>query len=116
MYLIAALPAQSGAGKSYKQEPGLPARAWKKPKIPVKDHHVIRAMGVWIWPRYPASILIGRIHHLHWGKKKEVGRGKQVPSNVKIMLIIFYDIYGVVHYKSVPQVQTVNWQHNTKKF
>jgi len=27
MCLIAALPAESGAGKSYKQEPGLPANA-----------------------------------------------------------------------------------------
>lgn len=48
MCLIAALPAESGAGKSYKQEPGLPANAWKKPKIPVKDHHVVRAVGGWL--------------------------------------------------------------------
>jgi hypothetical protein len=96
-------------------------RAWasskglKETQIPVKDHHVVWATGVWIWPRYPASLLIGRTHHLHWGKKKGLGRGKQVPSSVKIMLIVFYDIHGVVHYKFVPQVQTVNWQHYTNQ-
>jgi hypothetical protein len=108
------LAAESGAGKSYKQKIVLPAKAWKKPKIPVKDHHVIRAVGLWIWPRYPASLLIGRNHHLHWWKKKGVGRGKQVPSSVK-MLIVFYVTYGVVLYKFVPQLQTVNWQHYANK-
>jgi len=35
---------------------------------------------------------------------------RQVRSKVKVMLIIFFDMEGIVHYEYVPQGQTVNQQ------
>ena len=34
----------------------------------------------------------------------------QVQSKVKVMLIVFFDMEGVVHYEYIPQGQTVNQQ------
>jgi len=33
---------------------------------------------------------------------------RQVRSNIKAMLIVFFDFFGLVHYESVPTDQTVN--------
>ncbi|VVC41658.1 Transposase, type 1,Winged helix-turn-helix DNA-binding domain, partial [Cinara cedri] len=35
-------------------------------------------------------------------------KARQVRSNVKTMLIVFFDIEGIVHYEFVPHGQTVN--------
>jgi len=37
-------------------------------------------------------------------------KARQVPSNVKIMLISFFDAKGIIHKEFVPPVQTVNQQ------
>ena len=37
-------------------------------------------------------------------------KAHQVLSKVKVMLIVFFDIEGIVHYEYVPQGQTVNQQ------
>ena len=37
-------------------------------------------------------------------------RACQVQSKVKVMLIVFFDKEGIIHYKYVPQGQTVNQQ------
>jgi len=35
---------------------------------------------------------------------------RQVLSKVKVMLIVFFDMEGIVHYEYIPQGQTVNQQ------
>ena len=40
----------------------------------------------------------------------ETKKARQVKSNVKNMLICFFDIKELVHFESVPQGQTVNQQ------
>ena len=47
----------------------------------------------------------GKVHHLQDQK-----RSRQVKSNVKAMLICFFDIKGLIHFEFVPQGQTVNQQ------
>jgi len=37
-------------------------------------------------------------------------KGRQVLSKVKVMLIVFFDMEGIVHYEYIPQGQTVNQQ------
>ena len=37
-------------------------------------------------------------------------KARQVPSKVKVMLIVFFDMKSIVHYEYVPQGQTVNQQ------
>jgi hypothetical protein len=37
-------------------------------------------------------------------------KARQVRSKVKVMLIVFFDMEGIVHYEYVPQGQTVNQQ------
>ena len=37
-------------------------------------------------------------------------KARQVQSKVKVMLIVFFDVEGIVHYEYIPQGQTVNQQ------
>jgi hypothetical protein len=40
-------------------------------------------------------------------------KARQICSNVKNMITVFYDTEGVMHYKSVPRQQTVNEHYYT---
>jgi len=41
---------------------------------------------------------------------------RQVRSKVKVMLIVFFDMEGIVHYEYIPQGQTVNQQFYLQVF
>ena len=38
-------------------------------------------------------------------------KARQVQSNVKVMLTVFFDINGIVHYEFLPRGQTVNKEY-----
>ena len=52
--------------------------------------------------------------HGHYGSPRPV-KARKSKSKVKVMLIVFLNIQGIVHFKFLPQGQAVN-QTNNKKF
>ena len=69
------------------------------------NHHGRRDVGLRVWPGDETSVFAVEVCWFPEAKK-----ARQVRSKVKVMLIVFFDMEGIVHYKNVSQGQTVNQQ------
>jgi hypothetical protein len=51
-----------------------------------------------------------KVNH-HSGNVAATKKARQVRSHVKVMLTVFFDSVGVVHYEFLPQGRTVNKEY-----
>ena len=61
----------------------------------LKTHNWWRIMGVWLWHWHQSSIIPI--------EEPKLIKGRQVRSNVKVLLTGFFDSNDVVHYEFLPQ-------------
>ena len=71
-----------------------------------KGHSWWRIMGVWLlhWKKSPVIPMEASRR----AKKPKPKKARQVRSNVKVLLTVFFDCNGVVHHECLPQGRTVN--------
>ena len=74
-------------------------------RVFVQNHHMRWIMVLRVWPGDRATI-----KSMEKCIICETKKARQVKSNVKTMLICFFDIKGLVYFEFVPQGQTVNQQ------
>ena len=63
-------------------------------------------MSIWLCRRNQSTIIP---MEAHWITKSE--KARQVRSNVKVLLTVFFDYHGVVHQEFLSQCRTVNKEH-----
>ena len=71
------------------------------------NHHGRQDVGLRVWPGDKTSVFGVEVC---WFPEAKESSPRQVRSKVKVMLIVFLDMEGIVHYEYVPQGQTVNYQ------